>query len=76
MNTEQLSIEDMIMQCKRIVAGFIKEKYKMKKYIIILFSMLLLAGISVDAQIKPIKRQGSSKPKTENLDWCNIPAWL
>lgn len=26
-NTEQLSIEDMIMQCKRIVAGFIKEKY-------------------------------------------------
>lgn len=27
--------------------------------------MLLLAGISVDAQIKPIKRQGSSKPKTE-----------
>ena len=41
----------------------------MKKYIIILFSMLLLAGNSVDAQINPIKRpQKAKSEKTQKQD--------
>lgn len=37
----------------------------MKKYIIILFSMLLFASSTIGAQINPIKRGSSSSKKTE-----------